>query len=223
MFSIAQSIAEGGISGVPPNSFIATFGNAQTAGNCNVIFVAMEFANSTLVSCVDTVGNPYELVDFVYGTSPEISGAVYVAFNIGAASAGANTVTVTWSGGVGSPEVYALEIGGGVGAVDVHTTATFNPTTTPSISDTTLAATTLLLAYCYCDGSGVVNDSQGSGWSQDASSISGYGSQVQYRNVSSAGPYTASCTTSDNQSVMVFVSLKASGTPTYGNAIFFDM
>lgn len=70
--------------------------SAQTAGNTNIVAVAWNANTGTVTSISDTTGNAYSLA-----IGPTRSGAatqyIYYSSNIGAAAAGANTVTVNLS------------------------------------------------------------------------------------------------------------------------------
>lgn len=92
--------------GLTTTTRAAAFSSAQTAGNCNVVAIAVFNAAPTISSVVDTKGNTYTLAK----SSPNSTTTnvwIYVAPNILAATAGANTVTVTVSAATQS---YAIAI-----------------------------------------------------------------------------------------------------------------
>jgi hypothetical protein len=83
-------------------TLVATYASAQTAGNLNVVAFWFAFGAS-ITSVVDTKGNgpsgsyklAYHLAD---GGTGDGDLWVYYAWNIAAASAGANSVTITFTG-----------------------------------------------------------------------------------------------------------------------------
>lgn len=74
----------------------AAYTAAQVAGNTNIIVIGWNNVTSNILSVTDTNGNVYQLAaPVVRGSGP--SQAIYYASNIKTATAGANTVTVTFN------------------------------------------------------------------------------------------------------------------------------
>jgi len=89
----------------------AKFAKAQVAGDTNVIAVGWNDATSTIKSLTDTKGNTYVLaVPMARGTG--VSQAIYYAKNIVAATAGSNTVTVTFNSTATYIDLRISEYGG---------------------------------------------------------------------------------------------------------------
>ena len=84
---------------------------AQTAGNLNVVAVGWNDATSTITSVTDSAGNTYQLAAPLTRGSA-LSQAIYYAKNIKAAAAGANTVTVDFSGAVPYADIRIAEYSG---------------------------------------------------------------------------------------------------------------
>src|SRR5581483_7854157 len=94
------------------SSVSVTYTSAQAAGDLNVVFVGWAQATSGVQSITDTQGNIY-----VAAIGPTVNpiGAtqvMYYAKNIVAAAAGANIITVTFTGSVSFPDVRILEFSG---------------------------------------------------------------------------------------------------------------
>jgi glucose/arabinose dehydrogenase/PKD repeat protein len=88
-----------------------TLPNAQTAGNANVVAIGWNSATATISSVADLKGNTYQLAGpLTRGTG--LSQAVYYATGISTATAGANTVTVTFSGAVPFADLRVAEYSG---------------------------------------------------------------------------------------------------------------
>jgi hypothetical protein len=94
------------------------FGSNNTAGN--MIVVAVTWFGTGTVTCSDTRGNTYSTVRVELDSNNTRSLGVCYALNI---SAGANTVTGTFSGGLSSFRAISVSEFSGVatsGALDVH-------------------------------------------------------------------------------------------------------
>jgi hypothetical protein len=87
-----------------------TFTSAQTAGDFNVVGLVWSSA-VTISSIVDTKGNTYTLA---VGPTTSAAGAspIYYAKNSGAATAGSNSVTVTYSAETTAPDLRVAEYNG---------------------------------------------------------------------------------------------------------------
>lgn len=94
--------------GTTTSPVAATFPLGQTAGNLNIVEVSWSNATSTISSVADTKGNSYQRAIGPTRVA-SISQSLYYATNIKGANAGGNTVTVTFSGAVPSPDVSVLE------------------------------------------------------------------------------------------------------------------
>jgi len=86
----------------PQVSVPVAYKGAQTAGNLNVVAVGWSDTTHTVASVKDTGGNNYVLaVGPTVNAGNPMSQSIYYAKNIVGAAAGANTVTVTFSGAGG--------------------------------------------------------------------------------------------------------------------------
>src|SRR5579872_553831 len=74
----------------------ATFTNAQTAGDLNVVAVGWSDATAQITSVTDSKGNPYALAVGPTVQSGTATQAIYYAKNILAAPANGNTITVVF-------------------------------------------------------------------------------------------------------------------------------
>ena len=101
--------ASGASVGVP-------YAAAQTSGNLNVVIVGWNDTVATVTSVTDTKGNVYVLAVGPTVLPAGLSQSIYYAKNIAGATAGANTVTVTFSTSATYPDIRILEYGG----VDVN-------------------------------------------------------------------------------------------------------
>src|SRR5262245_53642138 len=96
-----------------PQSIVpVTFTGAQTAGNLNVVAVGWYDTTSTVGSVTDSRGHVY--VRAAGPTTQASAGthSIYYAANIGASTAGTNTVTVTFSTAVQYPDIRIAEYSG---------------------------------------------------------------------------------------------------------------
>jgi hypothetical protein len=95
----------------PASTVSVPIPGAQTAGNANVVAIGWNSATATVSSVTDSKGNVYQLAAPVTrGTG--LSQAVYYATGINAATAGADTVTVTFSVAVPFPDIRVSEYSG---------------------------------------------------------------------------------------------------------------
>jgi hypothetical protein len=152
---------------------------AQTAGNCNLIFIAGDSTSvATIFSVKDTANNMYTYVNGLAPTGTNCGIAIYQCASIVHSNAGINGITITWNAGVLSfPEVYTLEITGAdaVTPIDAATIAFLvgNGSSASAGPVTTGSANELIIGYCFTNTS--CNVSQ-PGWVLDSKSITGYGS-----------------------------------------------
>jgi chitodextrinase len=89
-----------------------TYPGAQGSGNLNLVFIGWDDVSSTITAVTDSAGNTYTLAVGPAHSGTGGSQAVYAAKNIVAASAGANTVSVTFSTAVLYPDVRVMEYSG---------------------------------------------------------------------------------------------------------------
>ncbi len=124
-----------------------SYSGPQFAGDLNVVVVGWNDVSHTVSSVTDNEGNAYTLaVGPTQNSAGGLSQAIYYAKNIKAAAAGANTVTVTFSGAAAYPDVRILEYSGvsTTGPVDVTAAATGNSTSSATTAVTTTNAQDLL-------------------------------------------------------------------------------
>src|SRR5262245_11874324 len=120
--------------------------SAQSAGDTNILVIGWNDATSNIRSVTDSAGNVYELaVPTARGSG--ISQAIYYAKNIKAATAGANTVTVTFDAPTPFIDIRALEYSGLdlVNPFDVGSSASGSGTSASSGSVTTTAGRELII------------------------------------------------------------------------------
>jgi len=130
----------------PQSSVATTFAQAQIAGDLNVVVVGWNQATGTVNAVTDSKGNVYQVAaPLARGTN--LSQVVYYAKNIVAASAGANTVTVTFSAAATYADVRILEYAGldTVSPLDVTAAASGTAANASSGAVTTHAASELLV------------------------------------------------------------------------------
>jgi hypothetical protein len=108
-----------------------TYTGAQTLGNLNVVIFDGLTGGGTPTSVTDTTGNTYHLACTTTASNSggtggaTFNGYIYYAWNIGAASAGANTVTVTFTGSTSGVFIVLLEYSGAMNTANpLDTTGT---------------------------------------------------------------------------------------------------
>src|SRR5208282_3049645 len=92
------------------------FTSAQTAGNCNIVFVS-HLDSQLITSVLDTKGNAYALIGSAHPYNATNNAwayimEVYVAANIVGASANSNTVTVNFSASANFQLIACAEYSG---------------------------------------------------------------------------------------------------------------
>jgi hypothetical protein len=186
------------------NEIQLDYQGAQTAGNTNIILIAWDDATTTLSGTpFDTKTNGYSLIGSV--ASNGVSMRAYIATSIATAAAGANTVTVQWSGSPSFPEVYLFEVSPSlldVGTVSFVTNAgsslgSAGPVTTGHPSE-------LMIGYCFNDNTAT---GPGTGWTNDSNSVTGYGSVAEYQAATPSGSSVTATT-------------PISGTPKWAQCVF---
>lgn len=199
----------------PQSTAISTvseaYPGAQTAGDLNVVAIGYgDTAGTTTISSVtDTKGNTYSLASgLTRGTG--IAQSVYYCSNIASATAGANTVTVTFSGNIQYPDLRISEFTGYAtsSSVDVTAAASGSATSASSGSATTTNATDLIFGAGYTTGA---FSNPGSGFT--TMDITNPDCDIhEYDIVTSTGSNAATATNSGSPWVMNLVSFKAAST-----------
>jgi hypothetical protein len=192
----------------PSTTQTATFINAQTGNDLNVLSIGWSNSTSTITSVVDSAGNSYSIASPLVTVSGNASLVMYYSQNIKASAAGANTVTVTLSAAAPFLDVTAAEYSGIAtsGALDVNAGAgSSSVTALNSGSATTTQATELLVGADYVQnqtaavGSGYTARTNGNNLLED-------------ENVTSIGSYSATATQSPaGVGIMELATFKAAG------------
>jgi Fibronectin type III domain len=184
---------------------------SQTAGNLNVVIVGRNDATAQVSSLTDSKGNIYQLAvgPTVQTGSAPVAQSIYYAKNISAATAGANTVTVTFAAAANFPDIRILEYSGidQVNPVDVSAAATGTSATSTSGTVVTKNAMDLLV------GANIVRTSTtgpGSGLIQRL--LTNDGDIAEDRVVTAIGSYNAGAPLSGaGPWVMQMVAFRAAG------------
>jgi hypothetical protein len=162
-------------------------GQAQLAGDLNVVAIGWDDATGTIASVDDSSGNTYVLAVGPTRYGSDLSQAIYYAKNIAAAAAGANSVKVTFVQSANAPDLRVLEYSGldTAAPLDQVASATGKGTgavSTPAVN--TAVARELLF------GAGMTTDvysNPGSGYTLRV--ITNNGDLAEDRIVSAAGSY----------------------------------
>jgi len=125
----------------------ATFANAQTAGDLNVVAMGWSDATAQITSVTDSMGNPYALAVGPTVQSGTATQAIYYAKNILGAPANGNTITVVFNTAARYPDLRIAEYSGidPTNPVDVVAAAQGTGTLSNSGSVTTTNAHDLLV------------------------------------------------------------------------------
>jgi chitodextrinase len=131
----------------PQSTITVPFTTAQGAGDLNVIVVGWNSSSGSVVSVTDTRGNTYAPAVGPTITAGFATQSIYYAANIGAAAAGANAVTITFSQAVPFADIRIAEYSGlsPVNPVDVVAAGQGSGTVSTSASATTTSADTLIV------------------------------------------------------------------------------
>jgi hypothetical protein len=168
-----------------------TFTAAQAAGDLNVIVVGWNDTTAVAETVTDSRGNTYALAagpTTISNSVAQLSQSIYYAKNIAAASAGANTVTVTFSVAAVYPDIRILEYSGADpnNPLDTKAANSGSSTSSSSGSATTTNATDLIFGantvYTYTTG-------PASGFTQRL--LTPYGDIAEDRMVTATGTYSA--------------------------------
>ena len=196
------------------------YGLAQTAKNCNLIFVGWDTGVSAPPSLADTVSNRYLPVVSAASTVTACGFALFVCPSIKAAAAGDNLVTATFAVATNFPEIYVVELSGTDLAVPIDklTVAFANGSTNFATAGpvTTRQANELLLGYCFNDNNA---SGPGAGWTLDSNSVTGYGSVLESQAVPASG--TSITATTPIGSPAAWVQVVVGLQPPRPNAMFF--
>ena len=185
-----------------------TFTAAQQSGDLNVIVVGWNNSTATVTNVTDKSGNQYLLAVGPTIQSPVASQSIYYAKNILAASAGTNSVTVTFSAAAAYPDIRILEYSGAdqSNPVDVTAANTGNSATSSSGSVTTTYPSDLLF------GANLVQSSTsgpGSGFTKRLLT-SPDGDIAEDEMVSAVGSYSATAPINSGQWIMQMVAFRTS-------------
>ncbi len=121
------------------------YASAQTAGNSNIIAIGWNSNSGTINSVTDSLGNVYQLaVPIARGSG--LSQAIYYANSIAGATAGGNTVTVTFSAAQPYVDLRISEYGGlsPTNPVDLTSSSSGTSNSATSGTVTTTSANELL-------------------------------------------------------------------------------
>ncbi len=183
---------------------------AQTAGDLNVIVVGWSNSSSHITQVTDSKGNTYVLAVGPTVQTGTATQAVYYAASIAAATAGANTVTVTFDSAAPYVDLRAAEYSGAASSspVDVVATATGTSGSNNSGTVTTANANDLLVGASYV---GTSTTAAGSGYTKRVIT-SPDGDILEDRIVTTAGSYSATATIAPSGWwIMQMVAFKAAG------------
>ncbi len=186
-------------------SVSVTFDSAQTAADLNVVVVGWNNSTATVSAVTDSRGNTYALAVGPTVQAPVASQSIYYAKNIAAAAAGANSVTVTFSGAAAFPDIRILEYKGADlnNPVDVTAANSGNSGTSNSGTATTTNATDLIF------GANLVQTTTtgpGSGFTRRL--LTSDGDIAEDRMVTAVGSYSATAPLSSGQWIMQMVAFR---------------
>jgi hypothetical protein len=134
--------------GLTPTEHASLCWTHQVAGDFNVVVVGWNDSTATVSGVTDTKGNAYTRAVGPTVQSGIASQSIYYAKNIATATAGANTVTVTFSTAATYPDIRILEYRGldPSNPVDVTAASSGNSATSSSGSVNTKNANDLIFA-----------------------------------------------------------------------------
>jgi hypothetical protein len=188
-------------------SVAVAFSSAQTVGNLNVVVVGWNDVTHTVSSVTDTKGNSYSLAvgPTKNGATNTLTQSIYYAPSIAAAAAGANTVTVAFSGTATAPDIRILEYSGLATSSPVDVTAAAGGSgAVSSGSATTTSANDLIFGACTVTN---VVSAVGSGFTQRILTTPN-GDLAEDQIVSATGSYAATATVSGGSWAMQMVAFK---------------
>jgi RHS repeat-associated protein len=170
-------------------SVAVSFTAVQTAGDLNVVVVGWTDDVTGVTSVTDTAGNTYTLAlgpTVLVGT---VSQSIYYAKNIVHSAAGANAVTVVFSGVAPAPDIRVVEYGGldTSSPLDVTAVGIGNSAASTTGAVTTGNASDLLVASNYVQA---ITNQAGTGFTSRV--ITSDDDIVEDKAVSAIGSYSAS-------------------------------
>lgn len=169
------------------SSVSAAYTAAQIQGDLNIVVVGWEDATATVSSVTDSSGNVYKLaVGPTQSAAMPGTQAIYYASKVKAASAGVNTVTVTFNTAAAYPDVRIAEYTG-VSTLDAVATANGSSSTMNSGVATTTSAPELLFGANNMEN---WTTSPGAGYKQRLQS--NWGNIIEDAVISVPGAYSAS-------------------------------
>jgi hypothetical protein len=191
----------------PQTTVSVTYTAAQAAGDLNVVLVGWWDTTSHVLSVTDTRGNAYSAA--LAPTTQAVAGThvIYYAPNVATATAGTNTVTVTFDAAVQYPDVRIAEYSGvaTTSPVDVAVGAGGSSATASSGAVTTTNANDLLVA-----GNFVSSHTTAAGTGFTSRLITDPdGSIIEDQVVSATGSYSATASLTSAPWVMQMVAFKA--------------
>ena len=201
----------------PTASVAVPFTAAQTAADLNVVVVGWSDATRTVQSVIDSKGNAYIRAVGPTVVTGSLTQSIYYAKNIVAAAAGANTVTVTFSGAATYPDVRVAEYRGldPVNPLDGAVAGTGTSLTSDSGALTTTSANDLLV------GANTVTahtTAAGTGYTSRAITAPD-GDILEDRVVTATGTYNATAPVSGGSWVTQLVAFRAASGGVAGAAM----
>ncbi len=193
----------------PQTTVTVPYTLAQTLGNLNVVVVGWNDSTATVSSVKDTNGNSYALAATPVVQSGTATQAIYYAKNIAAATAGANSVTVTFTTGAVYPDVRIAEYSGldptnpleiSTGSQGNSATSNSGLITTTNLNDLVVGAN-LVQTFTSGPGAGFTN----------RIITNPDGDILEDRVVSAAGSYNATASISAGLWIMQIVAFRAAG------------
>jgi Concanavalin A-like lectin/glucanases superfamily/Chitobiase/beta-hexosaminidase C-terminal domain/IPT/TIG domain/Fibronectin type III domain len=188
------------------------YSSPEFTSDLNVVVVGWNDVTHTVSSVTDTMGNQYALAVGPTQNASGISQSIYYAKNIVPASAGANTVTVTFNGATAYPDVRVLEYSGvsTTSPVDVTSSGSGTSTTTSTTAVTTKNANDLLFA---ANTVSTVTTAAGTGFTTRVITTTD-ADIAEDRLVAATGSYTATAPINPSGYwVMQMVAFSATSTP----------
>ncbi len=193
-----QQGAGGFINATNQASVTKVFANAQAAGNCNIVFIAAS-ASAVISGVTDTSGNSYVLA---YGPAGGTRISCYITTGILAATAGSNTVTVSFSTNCDFPTLAIAEYSGisgtGAAAVDAHNSNSGTSTAPSSGSITTTNANDVIISFM--SGGDAPTITQGNGFIMNVNLSPSWDMAMEETPVTATGTFTGTFNLSSSQS-----------------------
>jgi len=189
----------------------APFTAAQVASDLNVVVVTWNNTTAQVQSVSDTTGNVYQRAVGPTTRSSQASQSLYYAINKATATAGANTVTVTFSSGATTPQLRLAEYTGidPLQPVDVTAGSSGNSSSSSSGSVTTRNANDLLIGANWAS-----TVTTGPGPSYTSRMITTAGDILEDRVVTATGSYSATAPISPSGAwIMQLAAFRAAGSP----------